>query len=84
MATTLSQSENLKMANMLWKLIEPQDAEVKDYLRQRLDYSEIASSPKISAKLESREEIIKSLRGCIQLTPEDIEKDERLQYILSK
>lgn len=82
MATTLKQSENLQMANVLWKLIEPQDAEVKETLRQRLNKSieHYTFTPALSAH-----EIVERLSGILKDIPQELFVcDDRAQYILNK
>lgn len=82
MATTLRQSDNLQMANVLWKLIEQQDEEVKAALKQRFDES---TEPYTVKPALSAPEIVEHLSGILKDIPQEaFAGDDRAQYILSK
>lgn len=82
MATTSLQNDKLQMANAIWTIIEPQDADVKEILRQRLNLptEQYAPHSKLSAS-----EIVDYLSGILKDIPQEaIACDERAEYILSK
>ncbi|MBQ8520502.1 MAG: hypothetical protein IJ456_03830 [Bacteroides sp.] len=91
MATTIHNTNDSSTVDALWTLIDQQTESVKQVLAHRLADSlattksdaSVVTGAKWSHKYSPRINHLRSLCGK-EIPQEDLEKDERLSYLLSK